>query len=276
MRINHNISSMIAQGTLGRVGGELAKSLESLSTGLRIKRASDDAAGLSVSEQLRTQVRGIGMAKRNASDGIAMLQIAEGGLNEYSSILQRMRELAVQGTNDTLTGTERGYLDQEFQALDLEITRISDATQYNGQGLLDGLGFNGAGLGTLHIGPNANTADEVSFTLNDLDSTAIGVNALEVTSQVLSSAAITGIDNAINTINSERSGIGAIVNRLDHAINNLNNQEHNLQFAESEIRDVDFSTETAKFTRNQIMMQSATSMLAQANMVPQNVLSLLG
>jgi len=280
MRINHNISSMITQGSLGQVNRDLNKSLERLSTGLRINRASDDAAGLSVSEQLRTQVNGMAKAKANATDGIALLNIAEGAVNEIEAMLQRMRELAVQSANDTLTSTERSYTNQEYVALISEIDRITNVTQYNTQTLLDGRpGSFGAANGTssiLHIGPNARTSDRVAITIDGTSSGALSITGTSVSTQGASESAIASIDVAINSVNKLRSDLGAYVNRLEHAINNLDNQSHNTQSAESVIRDVDFASETSQFTRSQILTQSATAMLAQANAVPQMVLTLLG
>jgi flagellin len=279
MRINHNISSMITQSALSRVTQDLGKSLERLSTGLRINRASDDAAGLGVSETLRTQVNGASVATRNASDGIALLQIAEGAANEISDMLQRMRELAVQSANDTLTSTERAYTNQEYQALMSEIDRVTNVTQYNSQTLLAGGtgAFGGANSANsvLHIGPNAGVNNQLTISINGTSTGAIGVNGSSVASQATANSAISTIDTAINSVNSIRSDLGAFVNRLEHTINNLNNQGHNMQAAESVIRDVDFASETVEFTKNQIMVQSATAMLAQANGVPQTVLALL-
>ena len=293
MRINHNVAAMVAQNSGRTQNNNLRKSLEKLSTGLRINRASDDAAGLSVSEQLRTQVRGLKQAQSNANDGIALLQIAEGAANEVSAILQRMRELAVQSANDTLTSTERGYTNQEFQALMEEIQRISRASQYNGMTLLDGesgsFGVNGGVASVLHIGANNNqgnvsgsidtmrvgidaiTLGALGLTLVAADST----NSTNVTSQANAFQAITSIDTALRSINNMRSDMGAYINRLEHAINNIANQHYNTQDAEARIRDVDFATETTFFTKSQILTQSATAMLAQANAVPQTVLQLL-
>ncbi|MBL8029416.1 MAG: flagellin [Fibrobacteres bacterium] len=279
MRINHNISSMVTQGALSRVNKDLSVSLERLSTGLRINRASDDAAGLSVSEQMRTQVSGMSTAKRNAQDGIALLNIAEGAVNEIEAMLQRMRELAVQSSNDTLTTTERSYTNQEYQALVSEIDRITNVTQYNTQTLLDGqassFGAAGSGSSILHIGPNGKSADRITLSIQGTSSGALTVGSTSVTSQARAESAILSIDVAINSVNKLRSDLGAYINRLDRAINNLDNQIHNTQSAESTVRDVDFADESSKFTRNQIMTQSATAMLAQANQVPQNVLGLL-
>ena len=281
MRINHNIASMITQTSLGAAQKSMSGSLEKLSTGLRINRAADNAAGLAVSEELRTQIRGMAQAKRNAQDGIALLQIAEGAANETSDILQRMRELAVESQNDTLTNTERGYLDQEFQALSSEITRIAQSAQYNGQTLTDGSSssFGGASSASsvLHIGANGNSGiDQITIGIDGIDATDLGVNSSNVSTSSGASSALTAIDTAIGSVNNMRSDMGAYVNRLDHAINNLSNQEFNTQDAESRIRDVDFATESTNFTRNQILTQSATSMLSQANSITQGALSLIG
>jgi flagellin len=285
---------MITQNSGRQQGLALNKSLEKLSTGLRINRASDDAAGLSVSENLRSQVRGLSQAKSNAEDGIALLQIAEGAANEISSIMQRMRELAIQSSNDTLTTSERSYTDTEFQALMSEISRISVATQYNGMNLLDGaagsFGVSGGTSSVLHIGANNNggstagSVDTMSVQIDALTLGALGLtlgasgsaNSTGVTTQAASFNAITVIDNALGSLNNMRSDMGGFINRLDHAITNIANQHFNTQDAESRIRDVDFATETTQFTKSQILTQSATSMLAQANAVPQSVLQLLG
>lgn len=283
MRINHNINAMITQTALSTSQKGLGESLEKLSTGLRINRASDDAAGLSVSEQLRTQVRGLSRAKANAQDGIALLQIAEGAANEISDILQRQRELAIQSANDTLTSTERSYLDQEFTSLTDEVTRIANSTKYNGQTLIAGgsssFGGSGSSSSVLHIGANATSGtDNITITMDALTAGAIGMSsstAVGVSSQSSAINAVTTIDTAIASVNNMRSDVGAYVNRLEHAINNISNQEFNTQDAESRIRDVDFAEETTNFTKNQILTQSATSMLAQANTVPQSVLGLI-
>ena len=284
MRINHNISSMVAQGALFGVNRENTKTLEKLSTGLRINRASDDAAGLSVSEQLRTQVRGYGQAKNNAQDGIALLQIAEGAMNQISGILQRMRELAVQSANDTLTSTERVYTDSEYQALESEIDRIANSTYYNGQALMDTtanrFGMVNSTSSVLHIGPNdTQNIDYITVTIRTMNTSGtngLNLNGSSTTNQANSLSAITSLDTALGTVNRNRSDIGAFVNRLENAVSNIINQEHNTQAAESTIRDTDFAVETARFTKLQILSQSATAMLAQANLVPQSVLGLLG
>jgi flagellin len=283
MRINHNISSMIGQGALDTQQTSLGKSLEKLSTGLRINRASDDAAGLSVSESLRSKIRGMGRAKSNAEDGIALVQIAEGATGEINNILQRMRELSIQSSTDTMTTTERSYTDKEFGQLMNEISRISQSASYNGMTLLDGaagsFGVSGGSASVLHIGAGSNASvDRVSITVNAMTLGALGLSAT-TTSVSTSAGALSSlslIDTAIKSVNTMRSDMGAYVNRLEFAISNLGNQIYNTQDAESRIRDVDFAKETTEFTRAQILTQSATSMLSQANQVPQGVLSLLG
>ena len=282
MRINHNISSMIGQGALGTQQASLTKSLEKLSTGLRINRASDDAAGLSVSESLRSKVRGMERAKSNAADGIALLQIAEGATGEINNILQRIRELSIQSATDTMTTTERGYIDKEFQQLLSEITRISNSASYNGMTLLDGqpasFGSAGGSASVLHIGAGSSASiDRISITVTAMTLGALGMTqgTTSVSTATTALSTLSLIDNAVKSVNTMRSDMGAYVNRLEFAIANLTNQVYNMQDAESRIRDVDFAKETTEFTRAQILVQSATSMLAQANQVPQGVLSLL-
>lgn len=290
-RINHNIPALITGTTLNQTGRRMAKTLEKLSTGLRINRAADDAAGLSVSESLRTQVRGLAMNKRNAMDGVALLNIAEGALNEINAMLQRMRELAIQADNDTLTLTERGYLNQEYDHLRSEIDRIANASKYNGMSLLSGDGFGGYGMAScsLHVGPNDDaTVDSLSISIDTVTTGSLGLalagTSLRgtgtgslgfISSKTSISSAITSLDAAITTVNNIRADLGAYVNRLEHTITNLDNQSANMTAAESTIRDADFAATTTEYTRNQILTQSATSMLAQANLLPQSVLSLL-
>jgi flagellin len=297
MRINHNISAMTTQGSLFRVGRDISKSLERLSTGLRINSAADDAAGLAISEKLRTQVQGTAQALRNAQDGIAAINIAEGAANEVSAILQRMRELAIESSNDTLTTTERNYTNTEFKQLTSEIDRIAAVTNYNGMKLLSSAGTsandrfgiggtNGRGS-TLWVDANSTYgADSITITIDSLTTNKLGSGAQSggvanlgvafLTAQSDSINAVKQLDESINSVNLMRSNMGAFVNRIEHAINNLTISNTNQQSAESLIRDVDFATETTQFTRNQILTQSATAMLAQANTIPQSVLSLLG
>lgn len=279
-RINHNVPAMITGNALRTSERLLSKSLEKLSTGLRVNRAADDAAGLSVSEQLRTQIRGLAMGTRNAQDGIAVLNIAEGALIEAEAMIQRMRELSIQAANDTLTSRERAYIDTEVAQLRDEIDRSTGGTQYNGQALLDGSAPWGTTGGVIHVGPNDNTTgfDTILITISGVNTTLLGIDAgsgLAVTSQTDATAAISMLDNALFSINTLRANLGALTNRLEHALQNQENQEQNMTAAESVIRDTDFAAETSLFTRNQIISQSATAMLSQANMVPQSVLSLL-
>ena len=281
MRINHNVSAMITQGSLFKTNRSLGKNLEKLSTGLRVNRASDDAAGLGVSENLRTQVRGTAQASRNAQDGIAVLTIAEGAANEISAVLQRMRELAIQSANDTLTSVERGYTQAEFAQLQAEIDRIADVTNYNGMDLLSSATdrFGVAGNNILWVDANDTVGiDSITVTINELTASGLSIDtaSANLDTQTDAVAAIGDLDSAIDSVNTMRSDMGSYINRLDHAINNLSVSNTNQQAAESLIRDVDFANETSDFTKNQILIQSATSMLAQANMIPQSVLQLLG
>lgn len=278
-RINHNVPAMITGNSLRQSNRSLQKSLERLSTGMRINRAADDAAGLSVSEQLRTQVRGLNMGARNIQDGIALLNIAEGALIEVESMLQRMRELSIQSSNDTLTSVERGYIQIEVGELQTEIDRIVSGTQYNSQQLLDGTApWGTAPGGVLHIGPNSDSnTDTIQYQIEPMTTSSLMVDPLnlDVLTQVTATNAISSLDDALRSVNELRATLGAMTNRLEHALTNQENQETNMQAAESVIRDSDFALETSTFTRNQILEQSATAMLAQANSAPQNILSLL-
>jgi len=276
---------MVTQGSLFKANRDVGKNLEKLSTGLRINRASDDAAGLSISENLRAQVKGTGQAKKNALDGISLLNIAEGAANEVSSILQRMRELAIQSSTDTLTDTERSFTNQEFGQLSDEIDRIAEVTNFNGQKLISGdstssrFGSGSTGS-TLWIDANDKVgADSLTVTIATLSTgTATGLKLADdnLSTQSAAVAAITELDNAISSVNEMRSDIGAWVNRLESTINNLTVSNTNQQAAESQIRDVDFAFESSQFTKNQILSQSANAMLSQANQSTQGVLQLLG
>jgi flagellin len=276
-RINHNVSAMITGNALRASDRSLSKSLERLSTGLRINRASDDAAGLSVSEQLTSQVNGLQMGSRNIQDGTALLNIAEGALNEVESSIQRMRELSIQAANDTLTSVERSYIDIEITALTTEIDRIVSGTQYNSQNLLNGTApWGTAPGGVLHIGPNnVAAADSITYQINPMNTASLGLTGLTVATQANATTSIDTLDVALRSVNALRADLGAMTNRLEHALNNQENQATNMQAAESVIRDSDFAYETTQFTRNQILSQSSTAMLSQANSVPQSVLKLL-
>lgn len=282
MRINHNISSQVAQGSLFTNNRAVSKDLEKLSTGLRINRASDDSAGLAISEGLRAQVKGTSQAKKNALDGISLLNVAEGAASEVSNILQRMRELAVQSSTDTLTNTERGYTNQEYKQLSEEIDRIASVTNFNGQKLLSSASSNRFGAGStgsvLWIDANDQVGqDSLTITIDTLtaNSSGLNVSAISLSTQSGAASAITKLDDAISSVNGMRSNVGAFVNRLESTINNLSVSNTNQQAAESQIRDVDFAEASADFSKNQILTQSANAMLAQANQAGQGVLSLL-
>lgn len=274
MIINTNIGSMNAQRNLNSSSVAMQKSLEKLSSGYRINRAGDDAAGLAISEKMRGQIRGLNQASRNAQDGISLIQTAEGALTETHSILQRMRELAVQASSDTVgTGSaDRAAIGTEITALTAEIDRISTTTQFNGQKLLDGT-FSGK---LLQIGANA--TENMTVTVSKQDSVTLAVDAtkVDVTSSAKAGTSITAIDAAIDAVSGSRSSLGASQNRLEHTINNLNNASENLTSAESRIRDVDMAQEMSNFTKNQVLAQAGVAMVAQANQVPQSVLKLLG
>lgn len=267
MIINTNISALQAWRNLYATDNALTKSLEKLSTGLRINRASDDAAGLTVSEKMRAQINGLNQAVRNAQDGISLLQTAEGGLNEIHSILQRMRELAVQAANDTLTNQDRENIKLEVDALTSEIDRIAQATQFNTITLLNG-GFSA----TLQIG--ANNGQTLTVAISTMNASAL-VPSLDVSTQTAAVSAISILDTAITSVAKQRAQIGAWQNRLEHTITNLQVQAENMAAANSRIRDVDMAAEMANFTKQQILMQSGTAMLAQANAKPQAILALL-
>lgn len=282
MRINNNISALFAQNKLANTNNALAKSLEKLSSGLRINRAGDDAAGLAISEKMRGQIGGLNQAVRNAQDAISLIQTAEGALNETHSILQRMRELAVQAANDTNTTFDRNKIQDELTELKNEIDRIAAQTEFNTQKLLDGTFANKL----FHIGANA--SQTVTLTINSMNASVLGSGittaAIAVGSaagnasaqQAAAEALVTKLDTAINDVSTERSKLGAYQNRLEHTITNLQTSAENLTAAESRIRDVDMAAEMVKFTKNQILTQAGTAMLAQANMAPQSVLKLLG
>jgi flagellin len=271
MRINSNVEAFNAQRNLAFTATVFGKSVEKLSSGFRINRAADDAAGLSISEKLRSQIRGLAQAQRNAQDGISLVQTAEGALNEQHAILQRMRELAVHSSNGTLTDADRTQIQSEFDALSTELTRISEWTTFNGKKLLDGT----LSL-TLQIGSNNATAEQMTVALTtDMDATGLGLGTTSLATQGAAQTAIVTIDAAIGTVSTTRSTFGALQNRLEHTIANLSVAEENLVAAESRIRDVDMAEEMVNFTKTQILQQAGTAILAQANQAPQGVLALL-
>jgi flagellin len=286
MRINHNIAALNTYRQLGAANNAQMSSMEKLSSGLRINKAGDDAAGLAISEKMRGQIRGLDMASKNSQDAISLIQTAEGALNETHSILQRMRELAVQSSNDTNTSDDRTALQNEVDELAKEITRIGNQTEFNQKKLLDG---QGASSLTFQIG--ANEGQTLSLSINAMDAFSLGVgiggaaatassaatvsSGISIATGASATAAITTIDSAIQAVSDERSKLGANQNRLDHTINNLNASSENLTAAESRIRDVDMAKEMMQQTKNSILSQAAQAMLAQANQQPQGVLQLL-
>ena len=272
-----NVASIRSQRNLAKVTNSTAKNIERLSSGLRINRAGDDAARSAVSAQMSALELGLKQADRNANDNISLVQTAEGALNEVGGIVTRMRELAVQAANEgTMDTTERGYLDQEFTLLRSELDRIVNVTEYNGQKLVDGSISGGTGTLDFQVGMNNTSNDRISLSVANTSSTGLGINddALSTSSQA--QAAIDALDTALATINTERSTLGSTQNRLEMTISNLGNMYENMASANSRLKDVDVAAETAKFTRNQILSQAATSMLAQSNSLPQSALSLIG
>lgn len=269
MIINHNMMAMNSHRQLGVNSTNQSKSMEKLSSGLRINRAGDDAAGLSISEKMRAQVRGLNQAARNSQDGVSLIQTAEGAMDEVHSMLQRMRELAVQSTNATNDDTtDRAALQEETAALISEITAISTRVEFNGMNLLDG-----TFTGNLQIG--ANQGQVLSVKIGNITTMAASALAVDISTAGGASQAITAVSNAINAISSARSGLGATQNRLEHTIKNLNNSSENLQAAESRIRDVDMAKEMMDFTKSNVLNQAAQAMLSQANQLPNQVLQLL-
>ena len=271
LRVNTNVASLNAQRNLSLSNARLDRSLERLSSGLRINRASDDAAGLAISERFRAQIRGLQQAERNANDGVSLLQVAEGSLNETSGILIRLRELAVQSANGTLGTGERAALDEEFQAQLTEIDRIANVTQFNGVQILDG----SAPTITFQVGTNNTANDQIAVTGVNATSAGLGVAGTAIATQSGSLAVLSALDTAINSVASLRGGFGAAQNRLESAIRSIQISTENTSAAESRIRDVDVASETAALTRNQVLQQAGISVLAQANVSTQVALRLL-
>lgn len=276
MRINTNVAAMNTYSRLTAANTAKSNSLAKLSSGLRINKAGDDAAGLAISEKMKSQIGGLTQAKRNAQDGISLVQTAEGALNESHSILERMRDLTVQGKNGTLTDEDRGSINKELKALHEELTRISDTTEFNTQNLLGKAGTKNTSF-TFQIGANA--GQTISVTIDNMS----GKSLLTLEADKFSLSAnganadslLQTIDVAIKKVSDQRATLGAVQNRLEHTINNLTTTNENLSDANSRIRDVDMAEEMMTFTKSNILSQAATSMLAQANAMPNSVLNLL-
>lgn len=276
MIINHNLQANNAIRNMNINTTNASKAMQKLSSGLRINGASDDAAGLAISEKMRGQINGLNQASTNAQDGISLVQTAEGALNETTSILQRMRALAVQGANDTNVGTDRDQIGKEVVQLQAEIDRIATQTEFNTQKLLNTT----SSAGTLTFQVGANQGQTITLNINNMQAASLGVAAASVkidntTTSTTISKAVSQINKAINTVSTERAKLGALQNRLEHTINNLGTASENLTTAESRIRDVDMAAEMSNYSKNNILSQAAQAMLAQANQQPQQVLSLL-
>lgn len=269
LRVNTNIASITAQRHTENVTARLQGNYSRLASGLRISTAADDAAGLAISEKMRSQIRSYGVAGRNAQDGISLAQTAEGALQEVSNILGRMRELSVQSANGTLTTDDRTTIDLEFQAMVSELDRISEQTQFNGLPLLDGTSD------SIPIQIGINSGERIEIETEDTQAATLGVTTIDITTQDGASAALADLDTAINSVNSSRGRLGAAQNRMTSALRSIQTARENLSSAESRIRDVDVASESADLTRNSIMQQAATSVLQQANVQPQIALSLL-
>jgi flagellin len=273
--INTNVKALVSTSALVKNGRVMANTMESLSTGSRINKASDDAAGLSIRENMTAQIKGLNAAVRNANDAISMLQTADGALNEVADMLQRMRELGTLAQNDTYSTAQRVAMNDEFAQLQSEIDRIADNTQWNGMNLLDGTGGNwgGGSLFTFQVGANA--GQTISVAIAGMGIASLGISAVSIGTVTDARDAVTALDDAISVLNTRRSVLGSVINRLTHAVDNLTNVSQNATEARSRVTDTDYATATSELARTQIIQQAATAILAQANQQPQMVLSLL-
>ncbi|MCR5255837.1 MAG: flagellin [Acetatifactor sp.] len=270
MVVQHNLTAMNTNRMLGLTTNAQATSTEKLSSGYKINRAADDAAGLSISEKMRRQVRGLTQASANAEDGISMVQTAEGALNEVQDMLQRMNELAVKAENGTLTTDDRNYIDAEVTQLKSEISRVASTTTFNEKNLLNGDCATGV---SLQVG--AETHQYITFSIAGMSATSLGIDDETASTAAKAGALNTAVKTALQTVSAQRSALGAIQNRLDHTIKNLDNVVENTTAAESQIRDTDMATEMVRYANNNVLTQAGQSMLAQANQSNQGVLSLL-
>ncbi len=273
MSVNTNVSSLTAQHQLSKTQKALGGSFERLSSGLRIAKAADDAAGLGVAENLDTVSRSSRVAMRNSNDGISVIATAEGATNEVSDILKRMRELAVQSSSETLASTERDYIQDEFEQLTAEVDRLAQVTEFNGIALTEGTNATLA----VQVGVHGTSNDQIDITLGDLTASTLGVDTagVDLSSATSAASAIATLDSALDTVNGYRSDYGSVQNRLGSALNAMEAYHTNLESAESRIRDADFAHETAEMTKTQIMQQAGISVLAQAKSLGQGALSLL-
>jgi flagellin len=273
-RINTNVPSISAQRSIGKTNQAQESSLAKLSSGSRITKAADDAAGMAISEKLKAEIRSSKQADRNANDGISMVQVAEGGLNETQNILTRLRELAIQSASDTVSDTERGFTNMEYQNLVQEMDRISKSTEFNGRKLLDGTGDKY----DFQVGTKGDENSQISYEAGQVNASTseLGVEGLEVSSKDSAQSSLASVDAAIEKVSGQRAFLGALQNRLSSASNSLQVTQENMSAANSRIRDVDYAEETAKNATNSILQAAGTSVLAQANMSGQNALKLIG
>ena len=273
--INTNVKALVATSSLVKNGRTMANTMESLSTGSRINKASDDAAGLSIRENMTAQIKGLNAAVRNANDAISMLQTADGALNEVADMLQRMRELGTLAQNDTYSTAQRVAMNDEFTQLQSEIDRIADNTQWNNMNLLDGTGGNwgGGSLFTFQVGANA--GQTISVAIAGMGIASLGISAVSIGTVADARDAVTALDDAISVLNTRRSVIGSVINRLTHAVDNLTNVSQNATESRSRVTDTDYASTTTELARAQIIQQGGTAMMAQANQQPSMVMSLL-
>jgi flagellin len=280
--INTNINSLVTQNALVRNNRSLSSSMEQLSTGKRINSAADDAAGLAITNKMTSQIRGLNQAVRNANDGISLMQTAEGATTEITNMLQRMRELAVQASNDTYTSFDRSALNAEVTALKAEISRIGDNTEWNGMKLFTATSAGSAGgIGTsgqvrLQVGVDGTDTDRIAVQLNEINSTALGVSGISLSTTSGATSALATLDIAIGKIDDDRATFGATINRLTYAVDNLTSVSQNTSASRSRILDTDYAKASSELARTQIIQQAATAILAQANQSQQSVLKLLG
>jgi len=266
--INTNVSALSAQNALRTNARSMSTNMEQLSTGSRVNSAKDDAAGLAIGQNMTSQIRGLNMAVRNINDGVNMMQTAEGAMIEQSNMLQRMRELAVQASNGTVSDTQRSYLDTEFQALVTQIGSIASQTTWNGTDLM-------SATATFTFQAGASSGQTISVAISGMDTTSLGIDTASVTSSTVAIDTIATLDTALNSINSQRATIGAGINQMTYAADNMSNIAANVTASRSTIMDTDYATASTNLAKNQIIQQAATAMLAQANQQPQSVLSLL-
>ena len=277
LAINTNVGSLTAQRNLQKTARGLHQSISRLSSGTRVNSAADNAAGMAVSENMRAQLKGFQQAMRNANDGVAVLQTAESGYQSLSDLLVRMRELAVQSANDSVSDTERGYLNTEFADLIDEMDRISSVVEYNGIQLLDGTaGSAGTGAMTFQVGTRDSVNDRINIQLDAQDSTTLGVNGDTISSQANAQSSITAIDSALEILSTDRAEIGSTINTLNVAVDGLASSIENYGTAMSQIKDTDMADESSAFSKSNVLQQAGVAMLSQANQTPNLVMRLLG